>query len=161
MILKNFHKLKTAMENGSQVGGMKDIYGETNWYLDSQPSGANVNLITGMGAQIGTGTLSPMAYEDYQVGTGHDTNLTIDSINISIALTNDGISRVFTITGSHRGSTTQSDLSITRVGITKMLDGCMGTGSQHRILIAEMDLLEPVIVSVGMSFSITFTWNEN
>lgn len=161
MILKNFHKLKTAMENGVQTGGMVDINNQTNWYLDSQPSGTNVNLVTGMSAQVGTGTLSPMAYEDYQVGNGSDPNLTIDSLNISIALTNSGISRVFTITGSHTGAVTQSDLSITRVGITKMLDGCMGTGSQHRILIAEMDLLEPVIVSVGMSFSITFTWNEN
>ena len=160
MILRNFHRLKTAMEKGTGTGGMTDVEGATSWYFNSQPTGANTDLVTGMSAQVGVGNLDPISYDDYRVGTGSDRNISIDSLNVSIALTDEGISRVFTLVGTHNAVSTGSDITIRRIGITKQLTDLWGSGSIHTILIAEMDLNEPVTVSPYTSFTVTFTWNE-
>ena len=130
-----------------------------SYRIDSgQNSYTNRTLTDGMSAQfsvsMSTTPPSPATVLDYQVAS-QNGNIVFSSITCSISSEQgEGVRRVYTVTGAHIGNS----LYVHRVGICKnFLDTNANT---HTVLLAEVDLDEPIYVNPHESFMITILWNE-
>ena len=149
MILQNYWRWLGGRECAS-ITRLRDTGG--SWFdLSTTVATSTWDLVTGIGAQIGIGSgLSPIAFSDYNV-QGQVNTISVLSVTSSIISNTQGIQRVFTITGRNTDST---ETTITRVGIIK------DVGGNTKMLLAELDLEEPITVGAGRDFNITLSWNE-
>lgn len=157
MIVENYWKMLADIQT---VGGINGTYRYTD--IDaregspqdgSQDKTFN-NLISGIGAIYGSPSDTPMSYYDTTVANRIGNNLVATTgISINIARDVTGMTRVFTITGRNYGS----DITISRVGLTKYF----GNYGVYDVLIAEVDLAEPIVVPGGNhTFNILLAWDD-
>jgi hypothetical protein len=158
MVLLNYWRYLECMQrNFNYYSQIRDTAGAANWEINGATP-PTFNLNQSMFAQFSVSTTSTMSPADYSLAD-QNNNIQFTGITTSITVNEgEGVRRIFTITGQHIASTTGSSLTINRVGIGKTFTDRVG--NNHSVLLAEMDLEEPIVVQPRESFVITVVWNE-
>ena len=157
MVLQNYWRYLECMQRHFEYySQIVDTNGSTNWELS--PNVSTFNLNQNMFAQFSVSTTSTMSPSDYSL-PNQNSNIQFTGITTSITTNEgEGVRRIYTVTGQHIASTTGNSLTINRVGIGKAFTD--RGGNSRSVLLAEMDLEEPIVVQPRESFIITVVWNE-
>lgn len=167
MITNNYWYLFSNTQNGTDVSGFVGTGNETGWWFPSTASyDSNRSLTTNISPQFGvtdrSGTLPSMNPTDYTVASGytHGSQVTYDTITgIIVPEAGLGLKRIYTITGREITGGTRY---IRRVGLVKTFTGCKYDYLTRDVpvLLAEIDLDQPIILNPYDAFSITLCWNQ-
>lgn len=157
MIVENYWKMLASIQTNGYVAGVSLIGIENRTISPGDGSTDRVlnNLVNNMGAVFGSNSTTPMSYYDTNIiDRISDSLVSVTGMTINIARDIAGMTRVFTITGRNYGN----DITIKRVGITKTINW---GGNDNRILLAEVDLAEPIFVPGGdHNFNILLAWDD-
>lgn len=181
MVLKNYYKMLEWLDdyscyasggpegkkdyhmvdiNGNNVGQI--IYSTLQSYFWASEKNiySNTKLRKDLGVRIGKGE-GDISINDYSLSD--DCTADISSLNITDSYgynaDNNDYEHIYTITGTNNS---QSAITITEIGLTKILYGSSSSPYYTSpILIAKINLDEPISVDSGDGFIINVVWSNN
>lgn len=156
------------MQRGVDVSGFVTTNNGKNWWFSHEASAdSNRSLTQNISPQFGVTTsiddvLTPMQPTDYTV-SGQNGNIVCDTISgIVVPEEGLGLKRIYTITGRNVVAVGGQTYYLKRVGLVKLFKNCHFDYlvSDQYVLLAEIDLNQPITLNPQDAFSITLCWNQ-
>lgn len=161
MILSNYWKFKNsldtqAQDNNTVMNGMVSITGEAAGIaLGDNSCIVNYKFDNALIYKFGTGSNE---YSSDAYALANDITSSIGNVSVSFNSSgNDTLSRIFSFSGTN---TSESEITITEVGIVKRVGEYANMGKTNDILMAICQLTNPVTVPASGSFQIPVNWIE-
>lgn len=106
--------------------------------------------------RVGSGTATPTA-TDYALGNDITSYFSNTSLQVDSISTTNGLQTTYIFSGTNN---TNSDLTITEIGLAKKFLATDNTTSGSVCLLTKDLLDSPITVAAGDSFTLTFEWIE-
>ena len=104
---------------------------------------------------VGTGT-TPVTPNDYRLANDITSNLSNTSLQSTSLIGDAGIKTVYSFTGTNN---TTSNITISEIGLVKkFLNSDTSNGNKYLLVREVLD--NPITVTAGTGFILTFEWNE-